>query len=508
MKSLSLLLILFAIVLSSFGQKVVNGNAFLDKNSNGIKDKGEKSFKGLKISNGRDIVNTDKNGNYTIEKLEGRFIFAIKPSNYSFALDKEYQPQFYQKEDSEIFDIPMCEAKEDDKFSIVLMGDIQVYGQDQLNFFGQVATDELRDAEYEFLIALGDIVGNNLPEMPNVKKVLGLAQKPNYYVIGNHDRDRGDFEDPTILDNDSYEKSFGPDYYSFDRGNVHFLVLNNVLTIEQPVGKGSDYRPGIHPMQVEFIKNDLKHVSSDKLVVVCAHIPFFNELKKIGQTATLISVLENHPNVFLATGHAHNNIQSYLGEKEGRKGKRIHQLVAGAIGGGWWRGERDIWGVPGSMMKDGSPQGYWFMHIDGPDYQLEYKASRRPIEKQMHIWVPYFNVEDTVMSSEVNDRDVWVNVYAGNEETEVELRIDEGEWQIIDRREDYDPYVLRLLKRQHIGRTPTHGSRPLKDEARICSHLWYYQLPEAIDKGAHIIEVRALNNYGLDAKANRVFWCK
>ncbi|MCK4746306.1 MAG: calcineurin-like phosphoesterase C-terminal domain-containing protein, partial [Bacteroidales bacterium] len=342
---------------------------------------------------------------------------------------------------------------------------------------------------------------------PRVKETLGLTRRPCYYVIGNHDRDRGKFNDPTIEDNISFAKTFGPSYYSFNRGDVHFLVLNNILTINPTDSMRSDYIPGIHPMQAEFIKNDLKNVPADKLIIVCAHIPFFNENKKVNQTKQLISLLQNHPKVFIAAGHAHNQIQLYLDEKVGWKNEiPVHQLVAGTICGGWWRGEPDIFGIPGSMMRDGTPQGYWFMHIDGTSYQMEYKVSGMRRQKQMHIWVPQFNEVDTVMNPPDDQRDIWVNVYAGNEFTDVKLRIDSGEWQSIERKEAFDPYILRLLRRQEIGRAPSPGSVPLKVGPRASTHLWHSEIPEKLAKGAHVIEVKARNEYGLDASEFRMFW--
>ena len=121
---------------------------------------------------------------------------------------------------------------------------------------------------------------------------------------------------------------------------------------------------------------------------------------------------------------------------------------------------------------------------------------------------PYYKEQDTVLNSQINERDIWVNVYAGNEFTEVELRIDGGQWGSIDRKEKFDPYVLRLLHRQKISRAPSPGAVPLKVGPRECTHLWYSQVPEGLVKGAHVLEVRAKNKYGLDASASRVFWVR
>jgi len=509
MKSIFTLFILVSYISISYGQNQVKGKAFIDQNSNGIRDRGEDPVDGLYISNGRDIVSTDKKGNYRIEKLDGRFIFAIKPAGFQFPLDKDFQARFYQPDDAKTFNIPLLRTDEDARFSLVLMGDPQVYAQDQINYLGEVATDELIGADYEFLIALGDLVGNVLPLMPDVKTTLGLTQKVCYYAIGNHDRDRGDFPDPAAQDNDSFEKTFGPDYYSFNWGNVHFLVLNNILTVKPGELGNSDYYPGLHPLQAEFVENDLKRVPPEKLVVVAAHIPFVFDERKTNQTKQILALLSNHPQVFIATGHSHNQFQVFFDENDGWNHEQpVRELVAGAICGGWWRGEPDMFGIPGSMMRDGTPRGYWFMHIDGSDYQLEYKASGMDRNKQMHIWVPSFKDMDTLFNPDKENREVRINVYAGNELTNVKMRIDSGEWQSTERKEEFDPYILHLLERQETGWSPSEGSRPLKTGARPSTHLWYGRIPEGIPTGAHTIEVSARNNSGLDATAYRVFWIK
>ena len=302
----------------------------------------------------------------------------------------------------------------------------------------------------------------------------------------------------------------GPDYYSFNWGEAHFLVLNDVFTHQRNYGKGSDYVPGIHETQLEFIVNDLKTVPSDKLIVVCAHIPFFFGDKKEATTKQMLELLSGHEKVFMATGHAHNQIQLFFDEDDGWMNEQpVHQLVAGAICGNWWRGEYDMFGIPGSMMRDGTPRGYWFMHVDGNEYQLKYKASGMDRNKQMHIWVPqYFEMLDTLSTSAPDVNDIWINVYAGNKFTDVQYRVDESEWKTAQQKEEFDPYILRLLKRQKLGITPTDGSRGLKDEPRASTHLWHGNIPNGLEKGAHMMEVTAKDKYGLDAKANRVFWIR
>jgi len=52
---------------------------------------------------------------------------------------------------------------------------------------------------------------------------------PFFYVIGNHDLDLN------VRSNEhartTYKSYYGPTYYSFNRGNVHYVVLDDIFFI-------------------------------------------------------------------------------------------------------------------------------------------------------------------------------------------------------------------------------------------------------------------------------------
>ena len=61
---------LFPVYLACFvpltAQNIISGKVFLDKNGNGIQDRSEHGIKAVQVSNGRDVVLTDKDGNFSI----------------------------------------------------------------------------------------------------------------------------------------------------------------------------------------------------------------------------------------------------------------------------------------------------------------------------------------------------------------------------------------------------------------------------------------------------------
>lgn len=39
----------------------------------------------------------------------------------------------------------------------------------------------------------------------------------------------------------------------------------------------------------------------------------------------------------------------------------------------------------------------------------------------------------------------------------------------------------------------------------MSEHIWSFKLPNGLEQGAHLLEVRAKDEFGLDAKAYRIF---
>jgi len=62
--------------------KTARGVVFYDANHNRKFDAGEKPLPKVKVSNGRDIVLTDKDGKYALPVGDDTIIFVIQPSGY------------------------------------------------------------------------------------------------------------------------------------------------------------------------------------------------------------------------------------------------------------------------------------------------------------------------------------------------------------------------------------------------------------------------------------------
>src|SRR5690606_30186050 len=120
--------------------------------------------------------------------------------------------------------------------------------------------EDLVGTDASFGVTLGDITFDNLDLFEPQAKMIALLGIPWYNVIGNHDINYDAGHDHHS--DETFERVFGPSYYSFDHGPVHFLVLDDIEWLVNEDGKGR-YRGGLGKEQMEFIKNDLAMIPED-----------------------------------------------------------------------------------------------------------------------------------------------------------------------------------------------------------------------------------------------------
>ena len=480
----------------------VRGIVFHDKNLNGIKDRGERGVKGVGVSNGKQVVLTDKKGNYCIEAVDGNWIFPIMPSDYApVAKGTNGRPPLSatrvnasQGIKNYNVNFPLVVVPHKNKFTVGVIGDLQVGNSSEINYANNSVISELQQQEQiDFSIFLGDLVNENPSIFKEVKQMVGGLPFPSYMVYGNHDRDL----DTAILTQDAtFQKYFGPTVYAFNRNNVHFIVLDNVYV------KGKrGYEGRIPQEQITFLANDLKLVPSDQLVVICQHIPMvFTKNKK-----QVLSLLKDRKNCLVLSGHMHQIGRTFMG---GDTTTMVHELVAGSTCGNWWVGEKDWQGIPSALMQCGSPRGYFLFEFDNNNhYQMRYKGVGLDSHKQMNIWIKGLDSLDYKVPEfdTLRSNQVFVNIFAGSDSTAVEMQIDEGKVQPMNKISMVPPAISRLrwLNKQRIY--PTKYSRRAALRKRKSYHLWKGVMPCDVKKGIHRITIIARDQYGLKVRGVRVF---
>ena len=162
----------------------------------------------------------------------------------------------------------------------------------------------------EFLLHTGDISHLSKPEeFDTVDQILkGANPKDVFYVPGEHDVLNDDGKQ--FLDR--YGKgSKGAGWYSFDKKGVHFVGLVNVMNLKAG-GLGT-----LGPEQLEWLEDDVKHLSKSTPIVVFAHIPLWSIYPEWGwgteDSAQALSYLKKFGSVTVLNGHIHQTMQKVEG---------------------------------------------------------------------------------------------------------------------------------------------------------------------------------------------------
>jgi hypothetical protein len=484
----------------AFGATKVEGVVFHDRNENGKLDRREKGIKGVYVSNGVGLVKTDSDGRYTsyIDDTDD-ILFVVKPSGWNPVRDEHGISRFYyvhkpngSKDDDYKFkgvaatgklpaavNFPLYPAKEPDTFKMICFGDTQPRSQEEVDYIAHDVVQELVGFEAAFGITLGDVVFNNLALLEPLQQVVSTIGVPWYNIHGNHDINFESSDDKNS--DETWERLYGPNYYSFNYSNVHFVVVDNIT-----YDGGRDYHGELGAQQLEFLKNDLATVPKNTLVVLLMHIP----LHTVRDQKAVYELLDDFPNNFTIAAHWHRQAHFFLDEEEGWMGKEEHHhLVHATVCGSWWSGAKDEYGIPHATMADGAPNGYSIVTFSDNEYSIRFKAARRPADHQMNIYAP-----ETLYAKEAADTQIAVNVFAGSERSAVEMRLGKsGKWIPMELTPMFDPAYMKLKELEPL--LPRKAGRPLPD-AHKSTHIWTANLPKNPQPGLHLIEVRTTDMFG------------
>ncbi|MCR4790152.1 MAG: calcineurin-like phosphoesterase family protein, partial [Treponemataceae bacterium] len=364
--------ILLSVILTIFGLLQVSAKPIVYENiARGVvtDDKGN-PIEGVVISDGYSCTTSDAEGKYTLKRNPAAmYIWASIPAEYEIPL-RQGQPCFYRKYiDKRTFDFvltPLKKGKET-KFNLFLVGDPQcqtsAHVERMMNEgIADIKAYSKKQKGPNYGITLGDIgycenIKNTNYLFPIIREEMAADKvgMPLMQTVGNHDFEYAegalDFENPTatIRRNRMFEATFGPIDYSWNRGDVHIISVNDVQfdDLKNP----GNYHGDLTDAQFEWIKQDLSYVPKDKLVIFCTHIPL-RGMKKTAHYKELISLLGQFANAKIITGHTHTMIHSIheVGDA------RVEEYTVAALSGCWWWSRN---------CADGTPNGYMVFHING-----------------------------------------------------------------------------------------------------------------------------------------------
>lgn len=260
----------------------------------------------------------------------------------------------------------LTEPGEDHCF--IVIADPQVYDDKDVEYSRIAAADiretVSREALPAFGVVCGDIIGE-LSREPSLfipeRDALAEAGIPMHYVMGNHDIDMGARSNE--LSKLPFKKIFGPTYYSFDEGKVHYVVLDDVFSYTR------HYVGYIEESQLEWLEDDLSDIAPGSTVVVFMHIPTWSrearagqygkeeKNKIVGNRRELYRILAPY-DAHLCTAHEHYAENYILSDS-------LFEHVHAPLSGLFWQ---SLWSM------DGVPWGYYVYTVRDGQLSWRYKA--------------------------------------------------------------------------------------------------------------------------------------
>jgi hypothetical protein len=521
-------------------QQTARGVVFSDNNGNGLLDDGEIGIAGVSVSNGCEVVLTDLQGRYEIGLSPSEILFISQPAAHRVPVDEFNVPQFFylhypdgtptQTAHGDIewqWDVIEPTGPLPQRIDFALLPAPEVGIEFDAHAFAdtqartELDQDKLREDlinplignpyGVEFGITVGDVVFDNLALYDRHKAMMALMDIPQWYLPGNHDIN---FESPdSRLANETYKRHFGPVYYSFNVGNVHFVALNNV---EYAGADQRGYRGYISEDQLYWLERNLAHVDRDKLIVIATHIPLISEaIDENGTRITgpstvnfdqLIQLLLPFEHVYGIAGHdTSNSWKVEINHTHNWTGQPwIAHTLAEVRGNGWHTGPEDLRGVNDAMMQDGNPNGFYVLRFNDVNVVPEFIPFPYGPDAGQRLRVildPPLQLAD---GNSLNrgtlapGTKVVVNLFDGGVRDQVWMTLNNGETQAMRYTVRTDPYVERAF--QQLQGTPQALGTP-----HLSAHIWELELPATLPAGIHRLSIRARDEFGQQHEASFSF---
>lgn len=361
-----------------------------------IRSKG-RGLQGVVVSDGYTVMATDKKGRFEFEVHPDAVTFFIStPAGYAFLQEESISRHYSQLSGinfkKEIkFNLEKLD-KDDNEHEFFIWADPQVKNKKDVE---KLMTQTLPDMQQMIAksgdgallhgITVGDIVWDELKLFEDYSKAVAQMNIPFFQCLGNHDMDYRKGGDETS--DDTFQQTFGPTYYSFNRGQVHYVVMDNVRYL----GKDRQYDGFIQQHQLNWLQKDLSFVPMDKLIVLCVHIPIHKHTKN---NDALYALLKDR-NVHIMSGHTHYH-QNIVTDN-------IYEHNHGTVCGAWWTGD---------ICEDGTPNGYAIYKVKGTRLSWLYKATGKDSSYQMKTYLSNADDQNKLLQVNIWNHDAqWKTAY-------------------------------------------------------------------------------------------------
>ena len=428
----------------------------------------------MRVSDGHSVVLTDADGLYSlVSDANTPFVWVSVPDGYRIPSSDARTAHFYKQlapnGDDAVVRFALDEVPRAEKHAFFVLADPQTQDDFEVNRLRSETVPDIADTvkglalDEVFGVSCGDIMFDELSLYPRYQDAVRQMGIPFFQVVGNHDLDQVSTDEASVR---TFSHYFGPRYYSFDRGEVHYVALDDVFWF------GGGYIGYLDADQLLWLERDLQTIESGRTVVVFLHIPLLstqfrrhgepnpNRGTSVSNRDELYRLLEPF-NAHVMSGHTHEQEHVYEGG--------VHEHVHGAVCGAWWSGD---------ICFDGTPNGYGVYEVSGAEVTWRYKATGKSAEYQIRAYAPG--------SDPSAPDEIVANVWGWDPQWSV-YWYEEGERRgMMSRRIGTDPLSEKLHRGPGL---PNH--RPWVDPVST-GHLFYCPAP----KGEARVTIEAVDRWG------------
>ena len=436
-------------------------------------------MEGVVVSDGYVVTQTDADGKYSFySNKKNGYVFYEIPSgympyeNYKTSTEDKIFTKFWSnlnfpntlsKVETHNFKLS---AVNNENFIMLMGADPQL--ANKLNDVNQYTSLFLPRAKEEYTAAgstpiyssyMGDLAWDGYWYRNNwghVQYKTLLSNNYNSYkmkhfsIMGNHDHDGAtpQSDSTDFMAAGTFRKYMGPNYYAYNIGKIHFVVLDNII-YKNTKTEGAkyatgivgdrDYTEGFTQEQIDWLKKDLALVDSKTTVFITMHAPLWKTNKNFAYLSynrplqsSLILLLKRFKEVHLLSGHEHKTRHIFPTELG-----NAHEHTFGAVGG-------DLYfsGYYGGHLTctDGTPGGYQMFYFKGDTISWMFKGLEEMNSGQFRVidgntLKEFYQTDDTIKAlvasgsyynfSKLADNSIIVNVF--NYDPKWTVRIYEGD---------------------------------------------------------------------------------
>ena len=365
-----------------------------------------KGVPGVLVSDGAEFTETDANGIYQLKsEKKWKYVFMVLPSGYETP-SQGVLPSFHATLTQ---DVNTPERKDfeliktsNDKFTLFVLGDMHLANRNgdinQFNQFSKTLNSSIAVATKPYVLTLGDMTWDlywysNKYEFPQYLNTVNSNFNgiQFFHTMGNHDNDMNSVGD--YNKSFQYTRDIAPTFYSYNLGQIHFVVLDNIDY--NNVGTGSelrgDYKRNFTAEQMAWLAKDLSYVDKSTPVFMSAHAPlslpsgattfndkYLNGADSAGEAnlSEFIKAIAGY-NVHFLSGHTHNIFHRKFSQS-------LSEHNCGAVCASWWWSGHLTPGI--HLSQDGAPGGFAVWEFDGKTFKHSFRAAGHPADYQFRAY--------------------------------------------------------------------------------------------------------------------------